>query len=154
MQFFGWKLRTPHQPTTFWAVPPGLSARQDRSEKGVYLNIEPKYLTDYAVETAFREDHRRLAPGAFADRALSFVLRVGPSQYWRDFSHGAHRSYEILANGDRPDAKASGPAKGRSPIPAENGRPPRWCAVGWLHVTCPAPRLAVVLHDLTVSRAK
>lgn len=103
----------------------GFSARQDRSEKGVYLNIEPKYLTDYAVETAFREDHRRLAPGAFADRALSFALRVGPSQYWRDFSHGSHRSFEILANGDRPDAKASGPAKGRSPVPAENGRPPR-----------------------------
>jgi hypothetical protein len=43
------------------------SARQDRAEKGIYLNIEPKYLHDYAVETAFREDHRRVAPGAAAE---------------------------------------------------------------------------------------
>lgn len=30
--------------------------------KGVYLNVEPKYLTDYVAETALREDHRRMAP--------------------------------------------------------------------------------------------
>lgn len=31
-----------------------LNWRFDRAEKGVYLNIEPKYMLDYAVETAFR----------------------------------------------------------------------------------------------------
>jgi transposase-like protein len=36
-----------------------LNFRYDRAEKGVYLNIEPKYLLDYAVETAFRSDTRR-----------------------------------------------------------------------------------------------
>lgn len=100
------------------------SARQDRSEKGVYLNIEPKYMTDYVAETAFREDHRRMAPGATADRALHWALGVGHSHYWRGFTHGKHRKHEILATGNRP-ACSSGPAKGSSPISMVNGRPPR-----------------------------
>lgn len=100
------------------------SARQDRSESGVYLNIEPKYLTDYVAETAFREDHRRMAPGATADRALHWALSVGHSHYWRGFTHGRHRHHEILATGNRP-AASSGPEKGRSPISTVNGRPPR-----------------------------
>ncbi len=102
----------------------GFSARQDRSEKGVYLNIEHKYLMDYVVETAFREDHRRVAPGRQADRALHFALNIGRSHYWTNFTHGQHRDFEILRPENRP-AKASGPAKGRSPVPAENGRVPR-----------------------------
>jgi len=100
----------------------GFSARQDRSEKGVYLNIEPKYLHDYVVETAFREDHRRMGPGAAADRALFWALNVGPSQYWAGFTHGRHRDYEILKPANRP-AKASGPDKGWSS--GARGRPPR-----------------------------
>ena len=102
----------------------GFSARQDRSEKGVYLNIEPKHLHDYVVETAFREDHRRMAPGAVADRATHWALNVGLSQFWRGYTHGKHRDYEILATGDRP-AKPSGPKRGRSPVSSVNGRPPR-----------------------------
>lgn len=100
------------------------SARQDRSEKGVYLNIEPKYRTDYSAETAFREDHRRMAPGATADRLLGFALSVGLSHHWRGYTHGRHRNYEILITGNRP-VRASGPEKGRSPISSMNGRPPR-----------------------------
>jgi transposase-like protein len=96
------------------------SARQDRSEKGVYLNIEPKYLHDYAVETAFREDHRRTAPGAQSDLALYHALNVGHSHHWRGFTHGRHRSYEILATGNRPSG-ASGPKPGFS----EPGTKPR-----------------------------
>lgn len=100
------------------------TARQDRSEKGVYMNIEPKYLADYSTETAFREDHCRLAPGAQADRALGIAFGVGPSLFWRGFTHGKHRNFEVLATGNRP-AQASGPLKGRSPVPAMNGRLPR-----------------------------
>lgn len=102
----------------------GFTARQDRSEKGVYLNIEPKYLMDYVVETAFREDHRRLPPGQQADRAAHFALNVGRSRYWTNFTHGKHRDFEILTPKNRP-AKASGPEKGRSPVAAVNGRLPR-----------------------------
>ena len=100
------------------------SARQDRSEKGVYLNIEPKYVHDYTTETAFREDHRRMAPGAAADRALFWALSVGRSQYWRGFTHGHHRDHEILKPANRP-AAASGPKPGSSPMSQANGRAPR-----------------------------
>lgn len=102
----------------------GFTARQDRSEKGVYLNIEPKYLHDYSVETAFREDHRRVAPGRAADRALHFALNAGPSVYWKMFTHGHHRDFEILKPANRP-AKASGPRKTCSPLSQVNGRAPR-----------------------------
>jgi transposase-like protein len=100
------------------------SARQDRSEKGVYLNIEPKYLHDYAVETAFREDNRRKAPGAQSDLALYHALNVGLSHFWRGFTHGRHRSHEILATGDRP-YKASGPVKGFAALDTAPSRLPR-----------------------------
>lgn len=99
------------------------SARQDRSEKGVYLNIEPKYLHDYAVETAFREDHRRIAPGEAANRAMHFALNVGHSHYWRGFTHGHHRKYEILATGDQP-SPSSGPKPGFLAEPARGRKIP------------------------------
>ena len=102
----------------------GFSARQDRSEKGIYLNIEPKYLQDYVTETAFREDHRRTAPGATADAATFWALNVGLSQYWRGYTHGKHRDYEILTPHNIP-AKPSGPEKGRPPSSNRNGRAPR-----------------------------
>ena len=102
----------------------GFTARQDRSEAGVYLNIEPKYLLDYAAETAFREDHRRLPPGEVADRVLHYALNVGLSQDWRGFTHGHHRETELLLPESRP-AMASGPVKGRSPHSTADGRPPR-----------------------------
>jgi len=99
-------------------------ARQERAEKGVYLNVEPKYLCDYATETAFREDHRRRAPGATSNRALNCALNVGISRYWRGFTHGEHRDFELLHPANRP-AQPSGPKKGKSPISVVNGRPPR-----------------------------
>lgn len=102
----------------------GFSARQDRSEKGVYLNIEPKYLHDYLSETAAREDFRRRAPGAMSDGVMHWAMNVGLSHYWRGFTHGKHRDYEILKPENKP-AKASGPEKGRSPVAQKNGRKPR-----------------------------
>ena len=100
------------------------SARQDRAEKGIYLNIEPKYLRDYATETAFREDNRRTATGAVGDRALHHALNVGLSKYWRGFTHGHHRNFEFLHPSNQA-AKASGPEKGQSPVSMMNGRAPR-----------------------------
>jgi transposase-like protein len=40
-----------------------LNGRYDRAEKGVYLNVEPKYMLDYATEVSFRSDTRRLSNG-------------------------------------------------------------------------------------------
>lgn len=102
----------------------GFAARLDRLEKGVYMNVEPKYLHDYTTEAAFREDCRRLAPGAAADLALFWALNVGQSQYWRGFTHGQHRDYEMLKPVNQL-AAASGPKPGRSPVSQVNGRPPR-----------------------------
>jgi transposase-like protein len=99
-------------------------ARQDRAEKGVYLNIEPKYLCDYATESAFREDHRRRAPGATSIRALHCALNIGMSRYWRGYTHGQHRDFELLHPANQ-SALPSGPKKGRSPVSVVNGRPPR-----------------------------
>lgn len=102
----------------------GYSARMDRAEKGVYLNIEPKYTLDYAVETCFREDHNRMAPGEASKRYWHYALGVGESQNFRGYTHGKHRNYEMLLTGNQ-YAAPSGPAKGQSPISMVNGRPPR-----------------------------
>jgi transposase-like protein len=101
-----------------------LNFRYDRAEKGMYLNVEPKYLLDYAVEVAFRSDTRKLPNGTQLRIALSAALSVGVSQYWRGFTHGKHRTDELLHPTPRP-APASGPKKGRHPISSANGRPPR-----------------------------
>lgn len=101
-----------------------LNARMDRAEKGQYMNIEPKYLLDYAVEVAFRSDTRRMSNGAQLRLALNIALNVGASQFWRGFTQGRHRTQELLHPKPRA-ARASGPLKGRSPIAAVNGRPPR-----------------------------
>jgi transposase-like protein len=101
-----------------------LNFRYDRAEKGMYLNVEPKYLLDYAVETAFRSDTRKLTNGTQLRIALSAALSVGVSQYWRGFTHGKHRTDELLHPTPRP-ASASGPKKGRHPISSANGRPSR-----------------------------
>ena len=98
--------------------------RYDRAEKGIYLNIEAKYLLDYAVEIAFRSDTRRLPNGTQLRIALNMALSVGPSQYWRGFTHGKHRILEFLRPVSQP-APSSGPGKGRHPISSANGRPPR-----------------------------
>ena len=101
-----------------------LNARMDRAERGTYLNIEPKYLLDYAVEVAFRCDTRRMPNRAQLLLALHVALNVGESRFWRGFTHGRHRGLELTHPQPRP-ARSSGPAKGRHPISAANGRPPR-----------------------------
>jgi hypothetical protein len=96
-----------------------LNFRYDRAEKGQYLNIEPKYLLDYAVEVAFRTDTRRLPNGTQLKIALNMAMSVGPSKFWRGFTHGKHRKHEILHPEPRP-APSSGPEKGQHPISSVN----------------------------------
>lgn len=86
--------------------------RYDRAEKGIYLNVEPKYMLDYACEIAFRSDTRRLPNGQQLRLALNVATSVGESQFWRGFTRGRHRENELLHAGPRP-ARSSGPAKGR-----------------------------------------
>lgn len=90
--------------------------RQDRAEKGTYLNIEPKYLFDYAVESAFRSDVRRLSNLEQLKLVLKIATFVGESQYWKGFTHGEHRKVEILATGTAP-APSSGRPKSEVKTP-------------------------------------
>lgn len=100
--------------------------RQDRAEKGVYLNIEPKYLFDYAVENAFRSDTRRLSNKDQLMLGLKIATAVGESVYWKGFTHGKHRTTEILATGTEP-APSSGKPKAQPGAPKlpVGGRKPR-----------------------------
>ncbi len=91
-----------------------LNGRYDRLEKGTYLNIEPKYLLDYAVETAFRSDTRRISNGQQMDLAMHLAMNVGHSIFWRGFTHGTHRDFELSHPLPMP-ARSSGPKKGRKP---------------------------------------
>jgi transposase-like protein len=95
-----------------------LNFRLDRAEQGMYLNIEPKYLHDYAVEVAFRSDTRRLSNREQLKLLLHVALSVGISQDWRGFTHGRHRQVERLHR-NPVAAPSSGPAKDRK------RRPPR-----------------------------
>lgn len=67
-----------------------------RSEK-IYKSISNKYLLDYAVECAWREDAR--------------AMSVGLSKFWRGYSQGIHRTVEVLVEGLRP-AEGRGRHKG------------------------------------------
>jgi len=101
-----------------------LNGRYDRAEKGIYLNIEPKYMLDYTVEIAFRSDTRRLPNGDQLKLAMNVAMSVGESLFWKGFTHGRHRTVELIHPAPQP-AQASGPPKGQHPISGVNGRPPR-----------------------------
>jgi hypothetical protein len=93
-----------------------LNFRLDRAEQGMYLNIEAKYLHDYAVEVAFRSDTRRLSNREQLKLLLHVALNVGMSRDWRGFTRGHHRKVELLHR--NPTASpSSGPAKGRKRKP-------------------------------------
>lgn len=98
--------------------------RFDRAERGTYLNIEPKYLLDYAAEIAFRSDTRRMSNGMQLQLALNLAMSVGESEFWRGFTHGRHRTVELMHPEPQP-VPSSGPPKGQHPISSRNGRPPQ-----------------------------
>jgi hypothetical protein len=56
------------------------------------MNIEPKYMLDYATEIAFRSDTRRLPNGQQLKLALNLAMTVGESEYWKGFTRGHHRT--------------------------------------------------------------
>jgi transposase-like protein len=88
--------------------------RMRRAAEGIYLSPSNKYLTEYATEQAWREDTRKLSTGKKLRHLFRHALSVGMSLWFRGYTHGKHREYEVLLEGDRP-------AKGR-------GRPKGWKA--------------------------
>jgi len=101
-----------------------LNWRYDRAEKGVYLNVEPKYMLDYATEISFRSDTRRLSNGKQLRLMLNLAGSVGLSEFWRGFTHGHHRTVELTHPLPRP-AAASGPAKRSRATSRSSTRTPR-----------------------------
>lgn len=75
-----------------------------------YLNIEPKYMLNYAVEAAFRADTRRLPNGQQLKLLLNVALNVRESLFWKGFSRGHHREVELIHPVPLP-AKPSGPKR-------------------------------------------
>lgn len=88
--------------------------RMRRGAEGIYLSPSCKYIADYAAEMAWREDARRMSTGTRLKGLLSTVLQVGLSLWWRGYTHGRHRTYEFLVEGDQP-AKGRGRPKGAKP---------------------------------------
>lgn len=88
--------------------------RMRRAAEGIYLNPSNKYMLEYAAEQAWREDTRRVSTGKRLAHLFRHALFVGMSFWWRGYTHGKHREYEVLLEGNRP-------AKGR-------GRPKGWKA--------------------------
>ncbi len=90
------------------------NARMKRLVRGIYLNPSVKYLHSYAAEAAWREDTRRMSTGKKLRHLLGFVMSVGISAWWKGYTHGEHRSTELLVTGDRP-APPRGRPKGWTP---------------------------------------
>lgn len=96
-----------------------------RTEKGIHLNIEAKYLLDYSAETAFKADYStKTTNGERLNIALNLALNVGESLFWKGFTHGQHRTYESLFPAPQ-EYPSSGPKKGSNQASAANGRLPR-----------------------------
>ncbi|KPF70058.1 hypothetical protein IP84_04245 [beta proteobacterium AAP99] len=94
-----------------------LNARMRRSVEQIYLNVSNKYLNDYACENAWRDDTRRTSNGDRLKHLMRLALSVGLSQFWRGYTHGKHRSHEMLIEGPKP-AKPRGRRVGWEPMPA------------------------------------
>jgi transposase-like protein len=88
--------------------------RMRRSVEGIYLSPSNKYLADYAAESAWREDTRRMSTGNKLRHILKTALSVGPSLWWRGYTHGRHRAEELLIEGPQ-SAKGRGRREGWEP---------------------------------------
>ena len=60
-------------------------SRLRRMVSGQHHHVSPRYLYQYANHAAWLEDHRRLANGALAHRALGLALGHGISRNWKGY---------------------------------------------------------------------
>jgi len=60
-------------------------SRLRRMVQGQHHHVSPRYLYQYANHAAWLEDHRRLANGALAHRALGLALGHGVSRNWKGY---------------------------------------------------------------------
>lgn len=88
--------------------------RMRRAAEGIYLSPSNKYLADYAVEAAWREDARHLSTGQKLRALLRVAMGVGLSRWWRGYRQGRHRTFEMLVEGPQ-EARGRGKRKGAKP---------------------------------------
>lgn len=93
------------------------NARMRRSVEGIYLNPSHKYLMEYACENAWRQDVRKLDPGGRLEHLFGTALWVGESHWWRNYTHGENREYEMLIEGNQPVATRGKPKGYRHRLP-------------------------------------
>ena len=60
-------------------------ARLRRTIRGQHHHVSPRYLHQYAHEAAWREDHRRMANGGLAHRALGLAMAHPVSREWKGY---------------------------------------------------------------------
>jgi hypothetical protein len=70
--------------------------RHKRMIVGQLHRMTPKYMCDYAHETAFREDTRRETGREIVERLLKIAMCSGQSVFWRGYHQGHQRQEEIL----------------------------------------------------------
>lgn len=107
-----------------YSAPGGISNNQAESfnwrtrrlMESIYLSPSNKYLADYAAESAWREDTRRMSTGDKLKHLLKVALSVGMSLWWRGYTHGANRKDEFLIEGPQ-EAKTRGKKKGWRGLP-------------------------------------
>jgi transposase-like protein len=93
------------------------NARMRRSVEGIYLNPSHKYLMEYACENAWRQDVRKLNTGKRLEHLFGKALWVGESHWWRNYTHGQNREYEMLIEGNQPVATRGKPKGYRHRLP-------------------------------------
>lgn len=71
------------------------NSRMRRAEYGIYHGHRVKYLQDYACESAWRETGRTQTQAERVMEILKGLLLSGPSQWWRGYWQGRHRTYEL-----------------------------------------------------------
>lgn len=71
-----------------------LFSRQRRGEFGVFRAARPKYLLDYAIEAAWRDDNRRMSMGEKIKDIFKRIRQCGPSPSFCGYYQGHRRGTE------------------------------------------------------------
>ena len=67
-----------------------------RAAIGIYHRITPKYMLDYAMEMAWREDIRRTDTRGQITQLVHGIFKAGVSADWCNYCRGNKRQAELL----------------------------------------------------------
>ena len=66
-----------------------------RQLERVNRGMRPKYLQDYSIDAAWREENRKLSQRERVEALLKLLLTSKPSAWWRGYWQGRHRKGEL-----------------------------------------------------------